>query len=111
LTSTNKYVKNFHYEVWKILIIVKLILSVFLTQVTDKMFTFLLKEERSSHRISDLSISFKAYLTLTLTLLSVFLRYYRETFLVFDKKNYPVDQYNINLCRNYVIELETNELE
>jgi hypothetical protein len=95
LTSTNKYVKNFHYEVWRILIIVKLILSLFLTQITDKIFTLILKGERS-HRISDLSISFKAYLTLTLTLLSVFLRYYRESFLVFDKKNYPADQYYLN---------------
>lgn len=91
MTSYNKYVKNFHYELWKILIIVKLILSLFLTQITDKMFSILLNGERS-HRISDVSISFKAYLILILTLISVFVRYYRESFLIIDWKNYPADQ-------------------
>ena len=110
LIQTNKYVKNFHYEIWKILIIVKMILSLLLSEITEKILSLILIKEKS-HMINELSLSFKAYLVLTLTLLSVFLRYYRESFLVLDNKNYPDEQYDFKLIRNYVIELETNELE
>lgn len=96
---SNKYKKNFHYELWKIFIFVKLILAVLITPIFEICLELIFKENK-------LLINTKAlrlYVYLGIILLSIFLRYYREQFLFIETKNYPED-------RNYVIELETQEM-
>jgi hypothetical protein len=81
LVKENKYIKNLSYKIWKNLLIGKFILSIFLTPVLDAIMTKILVGMNAGDKTMTLFRT-RFALVVVLFVLSPFIRYFREYFLV-----------------------------
>jgi hypothetical protein len=78
LVVEKKFIKDFHYEVWKKSLIVKFILTLFVTPMLEALISI---SEKDQDKIDSVALPIKFSLMLIFTLASPFLRFYREYYL------------------------------
>ena len=82
LIKEKKFEKNTQYEIWKKTLIVKFVITVFLTPLLEKIVNIFTSDES---KIVDISLKIRFPLMFLLFLVSPFLRYYREHYLSREK--------------------------
>lgn len=80
-----KYIRDFHYEIWKKSLIVKFIITIFITPALEAILSLGVKDEA---KISGIANPIKFTVMLIFILGSSYLRYYREYYM----KKEPVSQ-------------------
>jgi hypothetical protein len=78
LVIEKKFTKDFHYELWKKSLIVKFILTLFVTPILEALISISVKDQ---DRIDSIALPIKFTLMFIFTLASPFLRFYREYYL------------------------------
>jgi hypothetical protein len=78
LVVEKKFIKDFHYELWKKSLVVKFILTLFVTPLLEALISISVSEQ---DKIDSIAIPIKFTLMLIFTLVSPFLRFYREYYL------------------------------
>jgi hypothetical protein len=101
LIVEKKFVKDFHYEVWKKSLIAKFCITILLTPVLEKIVNIFTSDEV---KIDDISLKIRFPFMFLLFLASPFLRYYREHYLTREKEQSIIEL-------NYYIELDKEEKE
>lgn len=78
LVIEKKFIKDFQYEIWKKSLIVKFILTLFITPLLEFLISISVNEQ---DKIDSIALPIKFTLMLIFTLASPFLRFYREYYL------------------------------
>lgn len=83
LIFEKKFEKNTQYEIWKKTLIAKLFITIFLTPLLEKIVNIFTSDEA---KIDDISLKIRFPLMFLLFLISPFLRYFREHYMVTEKE-------------------------
>jgi hypothetical protein len=81
-----KFVRDFYYEVWKKSLIVKFIITIFLTPALEGLISLGIKND--DEKVSQIAVPIRFTIMLILFLGSSFLRYFREYYMKSESENY-----------------------
>jgi len=85
LIIEKKFNRDFYYEVWKKSLIVKFILTIFLTPLLEALISI---GEKDKEKIDSIALPIKFSFMLVFTLYSCFLRFFREYYMTTPQESY-----------------------